>query len=147
MSLATTLKADEQKFISVLTAVGKDFEKGLTVAVKYLPEATGLASIIFPQAAAGLATATVTATLIQNAIVATEQKYAAQGQQSGTGASKASDVLTLVNGAVTQLLSESTIASELSKAGITVNTSYVTNLINAVVGVLNVQGSAAATAA
>lgn len=147
MSLETTIKADVKKFESVLIVVGKDFEKGLTVAVKYLPEATALASIIFPQAAAGLTTATVTATLIQNAVVATEQKYSAQGKQTGTGAAKLADVLTLVNGAVTQLLSESTISSELAKAGITVDTGYITNLVNAVVGVLNVQGAAAVTSA
>jgi hypothetical protein len=133
--------------MSLLEAVGKDFEKGLTDAVKYLPEASALVALIFPPAAAPLAAATTVAGLLQNAVVMAEQKYAAAGVQTGTGTQKAAEVLQLGENAVTELLAEPAIASVLSKAGITVDSTYVGNLVNAVVGILNVQGAPAAVAA
>lgn len=147
MSIGSTITGDLKKFESVLVVVGKDFQKGLTVAVKYLPEATILAGFLFPPAVAPLTEATVTANLIQGAIVAVEQKYAAQGQQSGTGSQKAADVLTLVNDAVSQILNSATIKSQLASAGIAVNTTYISNLINAVVAFLNIRGAVATPAA
>lgn len=140
LSASVDVKTVEHAFVTILEKAGQDFEKGLAVVVKYLPAATVITGLLFPAAAAPMTEASVTASLIQNAIVTVEQKYAASGQQSGTGAQKAADVLTLVNGAVQTLLSSSTVAGELKSAGITVNDTYVQNLINAVVGFLNVQG-------
>jgi len=130
------------KFISVLEAIGKDFEEGLTVAVKYLPFATTLAALIFPPAVAPLEAATSAAGLLQNAVALVEQKYAASGVQSGTGTQKAAEVLTLTNQAVTTLLATPSVQTELTAAGITVDDAYISNLVNAVVGILNVQGVA-----
>lgn len=123
------------KFVSVLEAIGKDFLKGLSYAVKYAVPVEKLVALLFPAAApvaAGLADAT---TLIQNAVLQVEQKYAAAGVQNGTGAQKLSEVL---------VLSEQAVAGLLAKAGIQADTTYITNLINAVVAILNVQSAPAA---
>jgi hypothetical protein len=67
-----------------------------------------------------------------------EQKYAAAGAQSGTGAQKLADVMLLVGPVVTKLLTQ---------AGIAASTSYVQSLVSAVVAILNVQTMPAAKAA
>lgn len=120
------------KFVGLLETLGKDFEKGLVEAVKYLPAVGSLVSLIFPASAATVTTVTDATTLIQNAVVAVEQKYAASGVQKGTGAQKLAEVLTLAQQAV---------ASLLAQAGITADESYVANLVNAVVAILNVQSA------
>ena len=117
-------------FVGVLESVGKGFAKGLKWAVAYAVPAERLIGLLFPAlqpATAGLADAT---SLIQNAVLLVEQKYAASGAQSGTGAQKLSDVMALTGPAVTSLL---------EKAGVTVTSSYLQNLVTAVVSILNVQ--------
>jgi hypothetical protein len=117
-------------FMSVLEAIGKGFAKGLQWAVSYAIPVEKLVGTLFPAAApvaAGLADATA---LIQNAVLLVEQKYAAAGVQSGTGAQKLAEVITLASPVVTQLLSQ---------AGISASSSYIQNLVNAVVAILNVQ--------
>jgi hypothetical protein len=116
-------------FISVLKAIGAAFEKGLAFAVKYAVPVEKLVALLFPgiaPEAVGVADAT---SLIQNAVLLVEQKYAASGVQSGTGTAKLAEVLLLTEQAVTTLLKQE---------GITADTSYVTNLVNAVVAILNV---------
>jgi hypothetical protein len=77
--------------------------------------------------------------LIQTAVLLVEQKYAASGAQSGTGAQKLAEVM---------LLTEQSVTALLAKAGITVDSAYIAKVVSAVVAILNVQGaSAAATAA
>jgi hypothetical protein len=118
------------KFVSVLETIGKGFMKGLTWAVAFSVPVEKLIALIFPTLAPeaeGVADAT---TLIQNAVLLVEQKYAASGVQDGTGEQKLAEVLTLTQQAVTSLL---------AKAGITADTDYIQNLISAVVGILNVQ--------
>ncbi len=122
------------KFIGFLEAVGKDFMKGLTFAVKYVVPVGSMVSLLFPPAAAGVAETSTALSLIQNAVILVEQKYAASGVQDGTGAQKAAEVLTLV---------ESAVASLLAKAGITADAAYVSKLIAAVVGILNAQNAPA----
>jgi hypothetical protein len=117
-------------FLSVLEAVGKDFAKGLKFAVTYAVPVEGLVALLFPAAAPVATTLANATTLIQNAVMLVEQKYAASGVQNGTGPQKLAEVLTLAEGAVTSLLSQ---------AGISANTEYVTNLVNAVVAILNAQ--------
>ena len=117
-------------FTSLLTAIGKDFEKGLAWAVQYAVPVEKLVALIFPPAApAAVALASAT-TLIQNAVLAVEQNYAASGIQSGTGTQKLAEVMTLAGAAVTTLLTQ---------ANIEVSTAYVQSLISAVVAILNVQ--------
>ncbi|CAN5950550.1 unnamed protein product [Sphagnum jensenii] len=87
------------------------FEKGLTYAVQYAIPVEKLVAILFPSTAAIGTTAVDAVTLIQNAVLQTEQAYAAQGKQSGTGAQKSADVLTLAGSAVLSLLKQAGISN------------------------------------
>jgi hypothetical protein len=119
-------------FTSVLETIGKGFEKGLKWAVEYAVPVEKLVALLFPEAAplaAGVANAT---SLIQTAVLLVEQKYAASGVQNGTGAQKLSEVM---------LLTEQSVTSLLSQAGITADTSYLQSIVSAVVGILNVQAA------
>jgi malonyl CoA-acyl carrier protein transacylase len=118
------------KLTTIMDAIGRDAKKALSEVVKYLPAAATLASIIFP-GQAGTVTGVVNAVnLVQSAVSTVEQKMAAAGIATGTGAQKLADVLTIVTPVVTQ---------ELTAAGLTPNTAYITSIVNAVVAVLNVQ--------
>lgn len=125
-------------FLSVLEEVGKDFEKGLKWAVEYAVPAEKLAGLLFPQAAPAVNAVADATTLIQNAVLLVEQKYAASGAQSGSGAQKLAEVALLAGDAVSSLLQE---------AGISTSSDYVQGLISAVVGILNVQAMPEAKAA
>lgn len=125
-------------FLGVLEAIGKGFEKGLLWAITYAVPVEKLVATLFPPAAPiamGIADAT---SLLQTAVLMVEQKYAAAGAQSGTGAQKLADVMLLVGPVVTKLLTQ---------AGIAASTSYVQSLVSAVVAILNVQTMPAAKAA
>ena len=126
-------------FIGVLEAVGKDFAKGLKWAVQYALPVEKLVGLLFPAAAPAVTAIADATTLIQNAVLMVEQKYAASGVQSGTGTQKLAEVTTLVGDAVTALLAQ---------AGVAATPAYVESLVSAVVAILNVQPApAAATAA
>ena len=117
-------------FTGVLESIGKGFEKGLKWAVNYAVPVEKLVGLLFPSAApvaTGIADAT---SLVQNAVLLVEQKYAAAGVQSGTGAQKLAEVM---------LLAEPVVAQLLTQAGIAASTSYIQTLVSAVVAVLNVQ--------
>ena len=119
-------------FVSVMETIGKGFAKGLKWAVEYAVPVEKLVGLLFP-AAAPIANEVADATsLIQTAVLLVEQKYAASGAQSGTGAQKLAEVL---------LLTEQSVTALLAKAGITVDASYLQNVISAVVAILNVQGA------
>ena len=125
-------------FTSVLETIGKGFEKGLKWAVEYAVPVEKLVALLFPEAAplaAGVANAT---SLIQTAVLLVEQKYAASGVQNGTGAQKLSEVM---------LLTEQSVTSLLSSAGITADASYLQNIVSAVVAILNVQSAQPAAVA
>ena len=80
-------------FIGLLEAIGKGFEKGLQWAVTYAIPVEKLVGTLFPAAApvtTGIADAT---TLLQNAVLLVEQKYAAAGAQTGTGEKKLAEVM------------------------------------------------------
>ena len=119
-------------FVSVMETIGKGFAKGLKWAVEYAVPVEKLVGLLFP-AAAPIANEVADATsLIQTAVLLVEQKYAASGAQSGTGAQKLAEVL---------LLTEQSVTALLALAGITVDASYLQNVISAVVAILNVQGA------
>ena len=126
-------------FVSVLEAVGKGFEKGLKWAVTYAVPVERLVGLLFPSAAPVMNEVVDATSLIQTAVLLVEQKYAASGVQSGTGAQKLNEVMLLTESAVTGLL---------AKAGVQVDSSYLQSVVSAVVAILNVQSaSATATAA
>ena len=117
-------------FVSVLEAVGKGFEKGLKWAVTYAVPVERLVGLLFPSAAPVANEVADATSLIQTAVLLVEQKYAASGVQNGTGAQKLAEVMLLTESAVTGLL---------TKAGLTVDSTYVANVVSAVVAILNVQ--------
>ena len=126
-------------FVSVLEAVGKGFEKGLKWAVTYAVPVERLVGLLFPSAAPVANEVADATSLIQSAVLLVEQKYAASGVQSGTGAQKLNEVMLLTEAAVTGLL---------AKAGVQVDSAYLQSVVSAVVAILNVQsGSMATTAA
>ena len=121
-------------FVSVLETIGKGFAKGLKWAVEYAVPVERLVGLLFP-AAAPIANELADATsLIQTAVLLVEQKYAASGVQSGTGAQKLAEVMLLTESAVTTLL---------AKAGVEVSTAYLQSVVSAVVAILNVQRASA----
>ncbi|MEG9437945.1 hypothetical protein JAO29_17505 [Edaphobacter sp. HDX4] len=122
-------------FIGVLEAVGKGFEKGLKWALAFAIPVEKLVVLLFPSAAPVAAEVVDATMLIQKAVLLVEQKYAASGAQSGTGADKLAEVMLLTEQAVTGLL---------SKAGVASDTGYITSIISAVVAILNVQQAQAA---
>ena len=117
-------------FTGVLEAVGQGFAKGLKWATEYAVPVEKLTALLFPSIAPEATAVADATTLIQNAVLLVEQKYAASGVQNGTGPQKLSEVLLLAGPAVTTLLTQ---------AGITPNAAYIQNLVTAVVSILNVQ--------
>jgi hypothetical protein len=117
-------------FVSVMETIGKGFAKGLKWAVEYAVPVERLVGLLFP-VAAPIANEVADATsLIQTAVLPVEQKYAASGALSGTGAQKLAEVL---------LLTEQSVTALLAKAGITADSTYISNVVSAVVAILNVQ--------
>jgi hypothetical protein len=129
-------RGEAMTFVGVLEAIGKDFAKGLKWALQYAVPAERLVGLLFPATAPVMAEAADATTLIQSAVLLVEQKFAASGAQSGTGAQKLAEVLLLTEQAVTALL---------AKAGIAASSDYVSNLVSAIVAILNVQSMPAAT--
>jgi hypothetical protein len=126
-------------FVSVLETIGKGFAKGLKWAVEYAVPVEKLVGLLFPAVAPIANEVADATTLIQTAVLLVEQKYAASGVQSGTGAQKLAEVM---------LLTEQSVTALLTKAGISVDASYIESVVSAVVAILNVQSaSVAATAA
>ncbi len=125
-------------FPSVLEAIGKGFEKGLKWAITYAVPVERLVGLLFPSAAPVANELADATSLIQNAVLLVEQKYAASGAQNGTGSQKLAEVLVLTEQAVTGLL---------TKAGLKADSDYLANLVSAVVAILNVRQAPAAVAA
>ncbi len=124
------LKGETMAFVGVLETVGKDFAKGLKWALEYAVPVERLVGLIFPAVAPIALEAVDATTLIQSAVLLVEQKWAASGAQSGTGAQKLAEVVLLTGEAVPALL---------AKAGITASADFVQSLVSAVVAILNVQ--------
>ncbi len=115
-------------FMSVLKWIGHEVEVVLSDVVKYALPIERLVGLIFPPAEPVVQGVIDATTLIQNAVLLVEQKWSKSSNASG--AQKLADVLTLT---------ESTVISLLAKAGVKADTAYVTNLVNAVVAILNIQ--------
>jgi hypothetical protein len=119
------------KFVSFLEAVGKDFQKGLHFILPIAASSGEVAVSLFAPSLGPLFNSTV------NAVVLAEQKYAALGKQSGSGAQKLADVLQIA---------EPVVAQGLADAGQDHDTAAVTNYVNGVVAVLNAAPSPAPSA-
>jgi hypothetical protein len=125
-------------FTSALETIGKGFAKGLKWAVEYAVPVEKLVGLLFPSAAPVANEVADATSLIQTAVLLVEQKYAASGVQNGTGPQKLSEVM---------LLTEQSVTALLAKAGISADSSYIENVVSAVVAILNVQSGTAATTA
>jgi hypothetical protein len=134
----TIVQTVEKDVVSFFDWLWKNAETAIEDIEPYLVPVASLVSLLFP-GAASTATGVVNAVnLIQQTVVLVQQKYAALNLSSSTpAATQLADMLGLVTPAVQSLL-----ASE----GITYNTTQVTNLVNAVVAILQAQ-AAPATAA
>jgi hypothetical protein len=122
-------------FLGVLEAIGKGFVKGLEWALTYAIPVEKLVALLFPASAPTVSAVEDATALIQTAVLQVEQKFAAAGIQSGTGAQKLAEVM---------LLTEPVVIGLLKQAGIIADSSYVANLVSAVVAILNVQAMAPA---
>jgi len=110
------------KFISFLEAVGRDFKKGLTVALPFIETAGEAAVATFVPALGPLFNQTV------SAVVTAEQSAAALGTQSGTGTQKAAAVVGLVGPLIVQALKD---------AGKSATAADVQKYIDSIVAILN----------
>lgn len=122
------------KFITVMEKIGQDIKAVWSDVEKYLPTVASLAGLLFPAQAATTAAVVNSLQLIQQAVATVEQKFAAMGAATGSGPQKLAQVLAMVGPTVTQLL---------TSEGLNYNQAQVTNIINAVVAVLNVQSAPA----
>ena len=119
------------KVIRWLEAAGKEVKKvavvavgkALPVAVKVAEEAEPLVDLVLPAEGAEF-------NAVVQAVISTEQAYAALGKQNGTGTDKLQAVLSAVSG---------TLLPKLEKAGLTGDaaTAEMTRYVGAVVNILN----------
>ncbi len=110
------------KFLSFLEAVGRDFKKGLTVALPFIETVGEAAVATFVPSLGPLFNQTV------SAVVTAEQSAAAIGKQTGSGVQKAAAVVALVGPLIEQALID---------AGKSSTAADVQNYINAIVTILN----------
>jgi hypothetical protein len=110
------------KFLSVLETIGRDFQKGLMFVLPFAETAGAIGVQMFFPALGPAYNSTVAA------VVLAEQKYAAMGKQSGSGAQKLEDVVQIVGPVVAQALSD---------AGKSSAEQDVKNYVNSVVNVWN----------
>jgi hypothetical protein len=134
MDVVAAVSKAEKKFVSVMQMVGHDAKLGLNVASRYMPAAAQIAGLLFPQDKAVISSVVNATGLIQAAVVTIEQKYVNANISTGNGPQKLADVLTIVSPTVTDLL---------TKEGLHVDQEFITNIVNAVVAILKVQGQAA----
>lgn len=117
-------------FVTVMKAIGNAIKTIFTDVVKTLPAAESLAMILFPAQAATIKEVQNAVDLIQQTVATVEQKFVAAGAPTGTGPQKLAQVLSIVTPVVTDAL---------SKAGLPTDQTYIANIVNAVVGILNVK--------
>ncbi len=110
------------KFLSFLEAVGRDFKKGLAVALPFIETAGEAAVATFVPALGPLFNQTV------SAVVTAEQAAAAIGKQSGSGVQKSAAVVALVGPLIEQALID---------AGKPSTAADVQNYVNSIVAILN----------
>ena len=84
------------KFISVMDKIGHDLEVAWADVVKYMPEASSLAAVLFPAQVATIGGVVNSVSLIQQAVATVEQKFAAMGKATGTGTQKLAQVTSMV---------------------------------------------------
>ena len=100
----------------------------LSEIVKFVVPMAQVAALADPAAAPALTAFTTSLQLVQTAVVSAQQRWAGEG--SAANSEKLADVLATV---------EQPIILLFAQVGISVDTAYVTNLVNGVVAILNAQ--------
>ena len=100
----------------------------LSEIVKFVVPVAQVAAVADPAAAPALAAFTTSLQLVQTAVVSAQQRWAGEGSAANT--QKLADVLATV---------EQPVILMFAQVGLSVDTAYVTNLINGVVAILNAQ--------
>ena len=100
----------------------------LSEIVKFVVPMAQVVAVADPAAAPALTAFTTSLQLVQTAVVSAQQRWAAQG--SAANAQKLADVLETVEPPIVLLFAQ---------VGVSVDTAYVTNLVNGVVAILNAQ--------
>ncbi len=100
----------------------------LSEIVKFVVPMAQVVAVADPAAAPALTAFTTSLQLVQTAVVSAQQRWAAQG--SAANAQKLADVLETVEPPIILLFAQ---------VGVSVDTAYVTNLVNGVVAILNAQ--------
>lgn len=100
----------------------------LSEIVKFVVPMAQVAAVADPAAAPALTAFTTSLQLVQTAVVSAQQRWAASGSAANT--QKLADVLETV---------EQPIILLFAQVGLSVDTAYVTNLVNGVVAILNAQ--------
>ncbi len=106
----------------------------LSEIVKFVVPVAQVVALADPATAPVMAAFTTSLHLVQTAVVSAQQRWAAEG--SAANAQKLADVLEMVEQPVMQLFAQ---------VGVSVDTAYVTNLVNGVVAMLNAQPGAVLT--
>jgi hypothetical protein len=109
------------KFLSFLSHIGQQFKKGLDAVLPFAQAASVGVAVVNPGIGAALQTTI-------GVISQTEQKFAAMGQQSGTGSQKLAEATQVLEPALLQIFSAN---------GMQADTTHVQGYINAVVAMLN----------
>jgi hypothetical protein len=128
--MSNTKQTFLQKVGSEFKTIATDVNKVFAKADPIVQEAEPYITLFFP----GFGSLFTT---IANEVISTEQKFAAIGQQSGSGKAKLASVLAVVGPVAQQILSSAKLPSDEA----TVN-----SLINGVVGLLNAVPAPVATA-
>jgi hypothetical protein len=126
------------KFVTFLEDVGKDFKNGLAKLLPIVAKGVSIATVAEPFVTAlnplvGSIFQTTVAT-----VSSIEQKFAALGQQSGTGVQKLGEAVTILTPVLGQALTSAGLAADLPT---------IQNYISAVVGFLNAIPAATAAPA
>jgi len=91
------------KFVSFLEAVGADFKKGFEAAFPYVEKATQIAAAAeLPISSLDPAVGVVFSAVV-NECLNVEQKFAAMGQQTGSGPQKLQTVAQILGPVITQV--------------------------------------------
>ena len=104
----------------------------LSEIVKFVVPMAQVVAVADPAAAPAIAAFTTSLQLVQTAVVSAQQRWAGEG--SAANSQKLADVLATV---------EQPVILMFAQAGLSVDTAYVTNLINGVVAILNAQPAVA----
>lgn len=101
-------------FISFLTQIGKDFEKGLAELDPWIKQGIAVAQAAeLPVSAIDPAIGVIFQTVVAT-VSSIEQKFAAMGKQGGTGTQKLAEAVTILQPVVSQAFAAAGKASDVA---------------------------------